>query len=268
MLPQEPLQSGRDVDPRKGGWTCHLQQPAGLERAITQKTRAILLNSPHNPTGKVFSRAELEHIAELARARDLLVITDEVYEHIVFDGEHTPLAGLPGMRERTVQISSSGKSFSFTGWKIGHTCASPELSAAIRCAHQFITFCSATPLQHAVAAAYRAPDDYFTGLTRDYRALRDRLCDGLARVGLDVLRPAGTYFVLTDIRALGFDSDVEFCRMLPQEIGVAAIPPSAFYSQSDDGRHLVRWAFCKTAETIDAALARLQKLTPRGRPAR
>ncbi len=234
--------------------------PDELERAITQKTRAILLNTPHNPTGKVFSKGELEHIAALARKHDILVITDEVYEHIVFDGEHIPLAGLPGMRERTVQISSSGKTFSFTGWKVGHTCASPELSAAIRCAHQFITFCTATPLQVGVAAAYRAPDEYFSTLTRDYRALRDRLCDGLAGIGLEVLRPAGTYFVLTDIRSLGFDSDVEFCRMLPQEIGVAAIPPSAFYTQSDDGTHLVRWAFCKTAETIDAALARLQKL--------
>jgi N-succinyldiaminopimelate aminotransferase len=232
-----------------------------LERAITQKTRAILLNTPHNPTGKVFSPRELEHIAELARAHDLLVISDEVYEHIVFDGQHTPIAGLPGMRERTVQISSSGKTFSFTGWKVGHTCAPPAISAAIRCAHQFITFSTATPLQHGIAAAYRADDDFFEDLRDSYRRRRDRLCDGLAALGLEVLRPAGTYFVLTDIRSLGFDDDIEFCRMLPERFGVAAIPPSAFYSQSDEGRHLVRWAFCKTDETIDAALTRLKALT-------
>ncbi|MCA9693789.1 MAG: aminotransferase class I/II-fold pyridoxal phosphate-dependent enzyme [Myxococcales bacterium] len=233
---------------------------AALRAAITPKTRAILLNTPHNPTGKVFTRAELEFIAALCCERDLLAITDEVYEHIVFDGEHAPLSSLPGMRARTVQISSAGKSFSFTGWKVGHACASPELSAAIRCAHQFITFCTATPLQAGAARAYRAADAYFEKLATEYRRRRDRLCDGLDALGFRVLRPQGTYFVLTDIRPLGFDDDIAFCRMLPEQVGVAAIPPSVFYSQSDEGKHLVRWAFCKSDAVIDGALERLKRL--------
>jgi len=231
-----------------------------LERAISPRTRVLLLNTPHNPTGKVFSRTELEHIAELCRRHNLIAITDEVYEHLVYDGEHICLAGLPGMRERCVVISSLGKSFSLTGWKIGHACAPPEISAAIRCAHQFVTFCVPGPLQLAAATAYRANDSYFAELRQTFKGRRDRLCDGLAKLGLEVLVPAGTYFVLTDIRPLGFTNDVEFCRMLPQKVGVAAIPPSAFYSQSDDGSHLVRWAFCKTEAVLDEALTRLQKL--------
>ncbi len=234
--------------------------PVKLEQAITPQTRVILINTPHNPTGKVFSRTELEHIAELCRRHDLIAITDEVYEHLVYDGEHICLASLPGMRERTVVISSLGKSFSMTGWKVGHICSTPELSAAIRCAHQFITFCVPGPLQLAAAVAYRAPDSYFDDLVQTFRSRRDRLCEGLSKLGLEVHVPAGTYFVLTDIRPLGFNNDVAFCRMLPQKIGVAAIPPSAFYSQSEDGSHMVRWAFCKTEDVIDEALARLQKL--------
>lgn len=234
--------------------------PAELEAAITPKTRAILLNSPHNPSGKVFTRAELEHIAELCRRHDILAITDEVYEHLVYEGEHVPLATLPGMRERTIQISSAGKTFSFTGWKIGWTCAPPAISAALRCAHQFITFCTATPLQAGAARAYRAADAYFEKLATEYRRRRDRLCDGLDALGFRVLRPQGTYFVLTDIRPLGFDDDIAFCRMLPEQVGVAAIPPSVFYSQSDEGKHLVRWAFCKSDAVIDGALERLKRL--------
>ncbi|MBK7825542.1 methionine aminotransferase [Nannocystis sp.] len=236
--------------------------PAELAAAITPKTRAILLNSPHNPTGKVFSQTELEHIAALCREHDLLAITDEVYEHLVYEGTHVPLAALPGMRERTVLISSSGKTFSFTGWKVGHTCAPPALTAALRCAHQFVTFCTATPLQHALVPAYLADDTFFTGLSAAYRARRDRLCDGLRAIGLDVLTPAGTYFVMTDIRSLGFHDDVAFCRMLPEKYGVAAIPPSAFYINQHEGRHLVRWAFCKTDDVLDEGLRRLQKLRP------
>jgi N-succinyldiaminopimelate aminotransferase len=234
-----------------------------LEAAITPKTRAILLNTPHNPTGKVFSPAELEHIAELCRRFDLIAITDEVYEHLVYEGTHVPLATLPGMRERTVLISSSGKTFSFTGWKVGHTCAPPALTAAIRCAHQFITFCTATPFQHALAHAFVADDAFFTGLTAEYRARRDRLCQGLRELGFGVREPAGTYFVMTDIRPLGYADDVEFCRMLPEQVGVAAIPPSSFYEHPVHGRHLVRWAFCKTDDLLDEALRRLQKLPRR-----
>lgn len=235
-------------------------RPEELEAAITPKTRAILLNSPHNPSGKLFSRSELEHIAALCREHDLIAVTDEVYEHLVYEGTHVPLATLPGMRERTVLISSSGKTFSFTGWKVGHTCAPPAITAALRCAHQFVTFCTATPLQHALARAFVADDSFFTGLTAEYRARRDRLCDGLREIGFGVLNPAGTYFVMTDIRPLGYSDDLEFCRMLPEKIGVAAIPPSSFYVNPHEGRHLVRWAFCKTDEVLDEALRRLQKL--------
>jgi N-succinyldiaminopimelate aminotransferase len=234
--------------------------PAELEQALSAKTRLVLVNTPHNPSGKVYSRAELEHIARLCVERDLIAVTDEVYEHLVYDGEHIPLASLPGMRERTVVISSLGKTFSLTGWKIGHTCAPPALTRALRTVHQFVTFCTSTPFQVAAAEAYRAPDSYYAGLRDDYRRRRDLLCAGLAAVGLDVLTPAGTYFIQTDIRPLGYSDDYDFCRMLPEKIGVVAIPTSVFYAQRGDGRHLVRWAFCKSQPVLDAALARLEKL--------
>ncbi|MCA9656921.1 MAG: aminotransferase class I/II-fold pyridoxal phosphate-dependent enzyme [Myxococcales bacterium] len=242
--------------------------PAELEAAITPRTRAILLNTPHNPSGKVFGRAELEHIAALCKERGILAITDEVYEHLVYDGEHVPLATLPGMQERTIVISSAGKTFSFTGWKIGWTCAPPAISAALRCAHQFITFCTANPFQHAIAHALGLGDDFYSELVSDYRRRRDRLCAGLARAGFDVLTPAGTYFALTDIRPLGFADDVEFCRALPERVGVAAIPPSVFYEGRHEGRHLVRWAFCKSDPILDGAIERLQRLRPAGDAAR
>lgn len=234
--------------------------PAELERAISAKTRLILVNTPHNPSGKVYGRAELEHVARLCQEHDLVAVTDEVYEHLVYEGEHVPLAGLPGMRDRTVVISSLGKTFSLTGWKIGHTCAAPALTRALRTAHQFITFSTSSPFQVAAAEAYRAPDSYFTEFLAGYRQRRERICQGLAEIGLEVLPPAGTYFVQTDIRPLGYHDDYDFCRMLPEKIGVAAIPTSVFYAQRADGRHLVRWAFCKHMRTIDAALERLRKL--------
>ncbi len=233
--------------------------PAELEAAITPKTRAIMVNTPHNPTGKVYDREELEHIARLCCEHDLLCITDEVYEHLVFEGEHIAIASLPDMRERSVRISSAGKTFSFTGWKIGHVMASPAISRAVRTAHQFITFCNATPFQVALVEAFRAPDSYFETFLADYRARRDRLCKGLTEAGFDVLTPAGTYFVTTDIRSLGHADDDAFCRMLTKEFGVAAIPCSAFYANKDEGRHLVRWAFCKSDEVIDAGLERLAR---------
>lgn len=235
--------------------------PAELERAFGPKTRAIMVNTPHNPSGKVFTREELEHIAKLCIEHDVLLITDEVYEHLVFSGEHICMASLPGMRERTVVISSAGKTFSFTGWKIGHTCAPAPITKAIRTAHQFITFCSASPFQPAAAAAYRAPDSYFEQLHTEYAARRTRLCDGLREVGFGVIEPAGTYFVQTDIRPLGYDDDLEFCRMLPEKAGVAAIPTSVFYDQRRDGRQLVRFAFCKTMPVIEAGIERLRILS-------
>ena len=235
-------------------------EPAELEAALTPRTRAVLVNTPSNPSGKVFTRAELEHVAELCRSRDIVAIADEVYEHMTYDAEHVPLASLPGMRERTVTISSTGKTFSLTGWKIGYACAAPEITAALRGVHQFVTFCVATPFQHAMAAALAAPDAYFETLRRDYRARRDRLCEGLRDAGLEALVPAGTYFVQADIRPLGFDDDVAFCRMLPERVGVAAIPTSAFYQNRAEGRHLVRFAFCKTDATLNEGIRRLRAL--------
>lgn len=231
---------------------------AALEAAITPKTRVLLLNTPHNPTGKVFGRDELDHIAALCKQHDLIAVTDEVYEHLVFEGEHIPLAGLPGMRDRTVTISSAGKTFSFTGWKIGWTCAPPPLTAAIRTAHQFITFCNGTPFQHAVAKALALGDAYYDQFLAEYRARRDRLCSGLSDVGFTVLQPAGTYFVCVDIRSLGFDNDMELCRALPEKVGVAAIPNSAFYVNKERGRHLVRFAFCKSDPVLDEGISRLR----------
>ena len=233
---------------------------AALEAAIGPKTRAILLNSPNNPSGKVFSPEELDHVARLCREHDLLAITDEVYEHIVFEPKHVPLASRPGMKERTVTLSSSGKTFSLTGWKIGWSVAPPEITEALRMVHQFVTFCIATPLQHAVAAALATRGAYYERLRDDYRARRDRLCDGLVEAGFGVREPEGTYFALADIRPLGWDDDMAFCRALPAKVGVAAIPVSAFYSEAKAVRHLVRFAFCKNDATLDEGLRRLRKL--------
>lgn len=230
--------------------------------AITPRTRILLVNSPHNPTGKVFSRPELESLAELCVRHDLIAVSDEVYENLVFEGAHIPFATLPGMAERTVTISSAGKTLSVTGWKIGWVCAPRALSSAIRTVHQFITFCSPAPFQLAVA---RALDDrtYLDAFLAAYRERRDRLCQGLEAAGLRALVPEGTYFALADIRPSGYDDDVAFCRMLPEAVGVAAIPPTAFYVHKDAGRHLVRFAFCKTLDVIDEAMERLARL-PRG----
>ncbi|HKD11822.1 MAG TPA: methionine aminotransferase [Thermoanaerobaculia bacterium] len=238
-----------------------------LARCVSSKTRLILLNTPHNPTGKVFTRAELEAVAALCRDRDLVCVADEVYEHLVYDGEHVPMATLAGMRDRTVTISSFGKTFSLTGWKIGWAAAAPPLSAAVRAAHQFITFATATPLQHGAAMALSVGTDYYRLLNESYRRRRDYLVGELARVGFGVAPPAGTYYVLADIRPLGFDDDVAFCRHLIEEIGVAAIPPSAFYAQPERGKSHVRFAFCKRDETLATAMARLQRVTP-ARPTR
>ncbi|MFL6075382.1 MAG: pyridoxal phosphate-dependent aminotransferase [Mycobacteriales bacterium] len=231
--------------------------PDELRAAITDRTRLILLNSPHNPTGKVFSRAELELVAGLAREHDLLVVTDEVYEHLVFDGEHVPMATLPGMRERTVTISSAGKTFSATGWKIGWVCAVPELVAAVRTAKQFLTYVSGAPFQPAVARALDLDDGYYTGFRDGLRERRDLLCDGLDKLGFTVFRPAGTYFATVDVRGVGYDDGVRFCRELPERAGVVAIPSTVFYD-TDAGRSLVRFAFCKRPEVLADAVKRLE----------
>ena len=234
--------------------------PDELARAVTPRTRLLLLNSPHNPTGKVFSREELEVIAGLCREHDLLAVTDEVYEHIVFDGEHVPLATLPGMRDRTVTISSAGKTFSFTGWKIGWACGPAALVDAVRTAKQFLTYVNGAPFQHAVVTALGLDDAYFTGLADDLRAKRDRMCAGLEAAGLRVFEPAGTYFVTTDIRPLGEDDGLAFCRSLPERCGVVAVPNVVFYDDRDEGRPLVRFTFCKRPDVIDEAMTRLARL--------
>jgi N-succinyldiaminopimelate aminotransferase len=228
-----------------------------LRAAITPRTRLILVNSPHNPTGSVFTRAELEVIAELACEHDLVVVADEVYEHIVFDGEHVPIGSLPGMRDRTVSISSAGKTFSFTGWKIGWVTASAELVSAVRGVKQFLTYVSGGPFQYAIAEALRMPDAYFAGLSADLRGQRDLLCAGLAEAGFEVYRPAGTYFITTDVRPLGETDGLTFCRELPGRAGVVAIPSAVFYDHPEAGRTQVRFAFCKRTEVLAEALARI-----------
>ncbi|WP_037960119.1 pyridoxal phosphate-dependent aminotransferase [Streptomyces violens] len=231
-----------------------------LRDAVTDRTRLILLNTPHNPTGTVLSRDELAAIAELACERGLLVVTDEVYEHLVFEGEHVPMASFPGMRERTVTIGSAGKTFSFTGWKVGWVTGTPELVGAVRSAKQFLTYVSAGPFQYAVAEALALPDDYFHGLRADLRRKRDILSDGLTEAGFQVFRPSGTYFVTTDITALGEKDGLAFCLGLPERCGVVAVPNSVFYDDKEAGRSLVRFAFCKKDEVLRDAVSRLQRL--------
>jgi N-succinyldiaminopimelate aminotransferase len=230
---------------------------AAVRAAITSRTRLILLNSPHNPTGAVFSPAELEQLAALASSRDLLVISDEVYEHMVFDGSHLPITSLPGMAGRTVTISSAAKTFSFTGWKVGWVTGTPELVTAVKTAKQFLTYVSSGPFQYAIADALALPDSYYHSISTDLRAKRDFLCAGLARAGFDVYPPAGTYFVTTDVRPLGFSDGREFCRELPRRSGVVAIPSSVFYDHPEAGQSQVRFAFCKKEEVLAEALARL-----------
>jgi len=233
-----------------------------LRAAFSSATRAIVVNTPHNPTGRVFNEAELKLIADLCKQHDALALTDEVYERLVFEGEHIHLAALDGMRQRTVTMSSLGKTFSLTGWKIGWAIAPPELAQGIRTAHQFLTFCSAAPLQHGAVAALDAPESYYREYREQYQQRRDLLVEGLARVGFDVRPPQGTYFVLADHTPFGYPDDVAFCRHLIEDIGVAAIPPSAFYQKSRDGKSLVRFAFCKDVEMIRSAVQRLGALKP------
>ena len=233
-----------------------------LEDAITSSTRLILLNTPHNPTGTVFTRTELEQIAKLAVEHDLLVVTDEVYEHLVFSGEHVPIVQFPGMRERTVSISSAGKTFSYTGWKIGWITAAPELVSAVKTAKQFLTFVNGGPFQYAVARALGLPDSYYAQLRDDLRAKRDLMASGLREIGFEVYQPDGTYFVTTDVAVLGETDGVEFCRTLPDRVGVVAIPSAVFYDDKEAGRTQVRFAFCKRQEVLEEALTRLAKLAP------
>ncbi|MFE3069218.1 pyridoxal phosphate-dependent aminotransferase [Streptomyces sp. NPDC059247] len=245
--------------PHEGAYVLDLDE---LRAAVTDRTRLILLNTPHNPTGTVLGRAELTALAELAVERDLLVVADEVYEHLVFEGAtHIPVATLPGMRERTLTIGSAGKTFSFTGWKVGWATGGRELVAAVRSAKQFLTYVSSGPFQYAIAEALRLPAAYFDGLRADLAAKRDLLSEGLAAAGFEVYRPEGTYFVTTDIRPLGTDDGFAFCRALPERAGVVAIPNAVFYDDREAGAPFVRFAFCKKTEVLEEAVARLKRLS-------
>jgi len=230
-----------------------------LRAAVTPRTRAVLLNSPHNPTGTVLDAEELQAIADVAIEHDLVVITDEVYEHLTFDGAaHIPIGTLPGMAERTLSISSAGKTFAFTGWKIGWATGPAPLVQAVLAAKQFMTFTSGAPLQPAIAGALSLPAEFFAEHAAGLQARRDQLCGGLADVGLDVHVPAGTYFATTDIRPLGYDDGMQFCLSLPERAGVVAVPHQVFYDDVEAGRPLVRWAFCKQESVIDEAVNRLR----------
>jgi len=228
-----------------------------MRAAVTERTRFVLLNSPHNPTGTVLHRDELRAVADLAIEHDLVVITDEVYEHLTYDVVHVPIASLPGMAERTLTISSVGKSWSFTGWKVGWATGPAELAGAVLAAKQWLTFTSAGPLQSAVAEALDAEDAWPAGLAADLRVRRDLLCDGLAEIGLAPTVPEGTYFVTADIEHLGHEDGRAFCLDLPRRAGVVAIPLQGFHDDVDAGRHLVRWAFCKDRSVIEEGLRRL-----------
>jgi N-succinyldiaminopimelate aminotransferase len=231
-----------------------------LRAAVTPRTTAILLNTPHNPTGTVLTVEELTSIAHVAVEHDLLVISDEVYEHLVYDAHrHVPIATLPGMAERTLTISSGGKTFSFTGWKVGWAVGPASLVGAVTKAKQFLTYTSGAPLQPAIAVALALPDTFFTQIATDLQERRDRLCSGLAELGLEVAVPQGTYFATTDVRPLGAADGLAFCLDLPKRAGVVAIPHQVFHDDPQAGRYLVRWAFCKRPEVIEEALARLNR---------
>ena len=233
-----------------------------VRAAVGPKTRAVLVNSPHNPTGTVFTRAELAELAQVCVEHDLIAITDEVYEHLTFDGaEHLPLAGFPGMSSRTVTISSAGKTFNCTGWKIGWVCAAPELVSAVRAVKQFLTFVSGGPFQPAVAHALRHELSWVESLRESLQAKRDRLCAGLAEAGFAVRPSAGTYFVCADVRPLGFTDAEELAWRLPESIGVATVPVSVFTDHPKAWNHLLRFAFCKREEVLDEAIQRLRTLS-------
>lgn len=232
-----------------------------LRAAITPKTKVIMVNSPHNPTGTVFDRPTLQGIADLAIEHDLIVIADEAYEHLTFDDhEHVPISTLPGMRERTVTIGSAGKTLSFTGWKVGWATGPASLVSTVRTAKQFLTYVSAGPFQYAVAVGLALDPAYFRGFADDLAAKRDRLADGLVSAGFEVSRPKGTYFITTDIRGLTDDDAMTFCRALPHRCGVVAVPNSVFYANPERGRSFVRFAFCKQMSVIDEAATRLKAM--------
>jgi aspartate/methionine/tyrosine aminotransferase len=249
--------------PREDGaeWTFDEKE---LRRAFAKHTKAIILNTPNNPTGKVFTRSELELIRDLCLEFDVLAITDEIYEHILYDGtEHISMASLEGMRDRTVTINGMSKTYSVTGWRVGWAVAPEKLTNAIRKVHDFLTVGAPAPLQEAGASALSLPPAYYEKLAEGYRVRRDHLMPALTAAGFKCFRPRGAYYVMTDISAFGYPDDVSFARYLVQEIGVATVPGSSFYRDPRDGAHQIRFAFCKKPETLDEASRRLTKLHAR-----
>ncbi len=247
----------RFVSLRPPDWSF---DPDELAAAFNDKTRGIILNTPNNPTGKVFTRDELETIAMLCRKWDVVAFSDEIYEHIIYDGaEHVPMASLPGMADRTVTINALSKTYSVTGWRVGWTIASPQLTAGIRKVHDFLTVGAAAPLQEAGAVALGFPDDYYRTLASDYTVRRDLLLAGLRGVGFQCDAPRGAYYILADAAGLGCRDDVAFARRLVETVGVGAVPGSSFFSRPELGRTLLRFAFPKTADTLNEAVARLQR---------
>jgi aminotransferase len=248
----------RYVKLRGEDWTF---DPVELRQAFNPRTKAIIVNSPNNPTGKVFTRAELECIAALCREFDVLAITDEIYEHILYDGtEHVPIASLPGMRERSILVNSMSKTYAVTGWRVGWVLAPPDLSDSIRKVHDFLTVGAAAPLQQAGTVALAQPDEYYTAMSADYAGKRDYMLETLQSVGIRCFMPRGAYYIMTDISALRFHDDVTFVRHLIEDVGVAAVPGSSFYAQPGAGSQQVRFCFCKKYETLEMARYRLQKL--------
>jgi aspartate/methionine/tyrosine aminotransferase len=243
-------------------WTF---DPAELAAAFNDRTKAIILNTPNNPTGKVFTRAELETIAMLCRKWDVVAISDEIYEHIIYDGlRHVPIATLEGMADRTVTINGLSKTYSVTGWRVGWTISPPSLTGAIRKVHDFLTVGAAAPLQEAGAAALALPDQYYLDLASQYQRRRDALLDILERHHFTCYKPYGAYYIMTDISAFGFSDDVAFARYLVKEVGVAAVPGSSFYKNAATGRAKLRFCFCKQDETLREADRRMEKLVPAG----
>ncbi len=248
----------RYVKLRAPDWTF---DPAELRRAFNPRTKAIVLNSPNNPTGKVFTREELEFIAGLCQEFDALAITDEIYEHIVYDGAaHTPIISLPGMRERSILINSMSKTYSVTGWRVGWVLAQPDLTDSIRKVHDFLTVGAASPLQQAGVMALGMPEAYYANLAAEYVGKRDHLVASLEAVGLRCSVPRGAYYVMADISSTGFRDDVTFVRHLIENVGIAAVPGSSFFSQSGEGDNWVRFCFCKKYETLEAARQKLLRL--------
>ena len=243
---------------RPPDWTF---DPDELRRAFSSKTKAIILNSPNNPTGKVFSRAELQVIADLCQEFDALAITDEIYEHILYDSaSHVPIATLPGMRERSVLVNSMSKTYSVTGWRVGWSLAAPDLSDSIRKVHDFLTVGAAAPLQQAGVLALNMPDSYYTKLANDYKKRRDLLLGLLDQAGFQSFRPDGAYYIMSDIRKFGFSDDYSFIRHMIEHCGVAAVPGSSFFADSSQGSSLIRFCFCKKYETLEEAGNRLRRL--------